>query len=111
MILLTQRQPKPAFEAACGRQASHNPTVRRAAKLTTASPEISTPEPCFCYFLRRSFCATYTIPIPLASRARLDGSGTATVPAKAGVVAAQTARSETKETGTRRLIIISIHRV
>src|SRR4051794_28951444 len=101
MILLAQRQPKPAFETACGRQASHNPTVRRAAKPTVASPEISTPNRRFGYFRRRSFCATYTIPIPLASRARLDGSGTATVPAKAVVVAAQIVRSETRETGTR----------
>jgi len=46
------------------------------------------------------------------SRARLDGSGTATFgsPAKAELAAAQIAKSETKETGTRRLIIISIQR-
>jgi len=44
--------------------------------------------------------------MPLASRARLDGSGTGTnvAPAKAVAVAEQIARSETRETGTRRLI-------
>src|SRR3954452_10911226 len=64
------------------------------------------------YFLRRSLRATYTIPKPLASRARLDGSGTGrnVAPAKAAGVAVQTAMSEASETGTKRLIIISIQR-
>src|SRR5689334_1676965 len=64
------------------------------------------PEPCFRYFLRRSFRTTYTTPMPLASRARLDGSGTETrvAPAKAAVVAVQIARSDIRESGTRRVI-------
>src|SRR3954452_17468181 len=105
-MLLAQRQPKLASEAACGRQASHKPTTRKAAKPTRASLESSMPEPCFCYFLRRTLRATYTIPIPVASRARLDGSGTvmSVAPAKAAGDATQAMKSETREIGTRRLI-------
>jgi hypothetical protein len=46
------------------------------------------------------------MPIPLARRARLDGSGTEMrdAPAKAGAVAAQIARSEIRKSETRRLI-------
>ena len=44
-IWLAQRQPKPASEAACGRQISHNPIARNAAKPTRASPEIPMPDP------------------------------------------------------------------
>ena len=58
------------------------------------------------YFLRRSFRTMYMTPMPLASRARLDGSGTGpnVAPAKAAVVAAQIARSDIRESGTRRFI-------
>jgi hypothetical protein len=61
------------------------------------------PERRFGYFLRRSLRAKYTIPMPLASNARLEGSGMVTfvAPAKADVTPAQTARSETRDTGTK----------
>src|SRR3954447_18425818 len=108
MRWLAQRQPKLASDAAWGRQISHNPIARKAAKPTRASLDTAMPEPCSGYFLRRSLRTKYTAPTPLASRARLDGSGTgrSVAPAKAAVAAAQVARSATRETGTRRLIII-----
>src|SRR3954454_6326020 len=107
MIWLAQRQPKLASEAAWGRQISHNPIARNAAKPTRASLDIPIPDPAPAYFLRRSLRTRYTAPTPPASSARLDGSGTAlgptVAPAKAAVVAAQVARSAIRETGTKRL--------
>src|SRR3954451_14234615 len=45
MIWLPPRQPKLAAEAAWGRQISHNPIARNAAKPTRASLDIPIPDP------------------------------------------------------------------
>jgi len=61
------------------------------------------PERRFGYFLRLSLRARYTMPMPLATNARLEGSGMVTfvAPAKADVITAQTASNETRDTGTK----------
>src|ERR1044071_6692969 len=109
-IWLVQRQPKLGVEDASRGPISHNTIIRKAANPTTASLDISMPERRPGYFLRRKLRMTYTMPTPLASRARLDGSGTGrnVAPAKAAGVALQIASSDASETGTKRLIIISM---
>src|SRR5690242_5352036 len=109
-ILRAHRHPNAVSETACGRRVSHHPMASKAAKPAMVSLEISTPEPCCRYFRRRSLRVTYTIPNPLASRARLDGSGTAmkVAPAFAVDIAAQVAKSATREAETKRPIIIPL---
>src|SRR4051794_4092331 len=70
MIWLAQRQPKLASEAAWGRQISHNPIARNAAKPTRASLDIPIPDPA-----PATFCGAVCAPGTRRPRRRRAGRG------------------------------------